>query len=115
MEVMKRLLRPLAVLLLAALAGAILETYVKLDFMDSFMIVWKAVFLFLFGMMLTARKRRSSAVFSKVIAIVVALVFLTVQLELLHVGWLANGLHFLGIEGIYYWLVYVLCGWLFME
>lgn len=116
MDSVKRLGFPFAVLILSALLSRLLHTYVHASFMNSFMIVFMAGSFFLFGTALRPFSRKKHpAVFLKVISIVLFLLLLFLQLDVLRLHMFSDALRFLGISGAYMYLLYVFCGYMFME
>lgn len=116
MDTLKRLGFPFAVVIISALLSRLLQTYVHAGFMKSFMIVFTAGSMFLFGTALRPFSRKKHpAVFVKVVAIVLFLLLLFLQLDVLRLSIFSDALRFLGISGVYMYLLYVFCGYMFME
>lgn len=70
--------------------------------------------LFMFGVSLN-RKKRSNAVFRKVVAIVIVLLLLFMQLGFLDLAVVNRWFAYLGMGSFYINMLYIFCGYLFID
>lgn len=76
--------------------------------------IFTVVFLFLFGMSLN-RKKRSNAIISKVVAVVITVLLLFMQLGYFYIPNVTTWFAFLGIDAFYTNMLYIFCGYLFAD
>ena len=110
MDDVKRLGTPLLIIVLSAFLTKLVETWLKGGFVHTLLIIIMVASLFMFGVSLN-RKKRSNAVYRKVVAIVIVLLLLG-YLDLAIVNrWFA----YLGMGSFYINMLYIFCGYLFVD
>lgn len=114
MDDIKRLGTPLLIIILSAFLTKLVETWLNGSFIHTLLTLILVASLFMFGVSLN-RKKRSNAVFRKVIAIVVVLLLLFMQLGYLDLGIINRWFTFLGIDTFYIHMLYIFCGYLFVD
>ena len=107
MEDVKRLGFPLLIIVLSAFLSRLLETLMVILIVSA---------LFLFGVSLNkSRKKRSNAVFKKVVAILVVILMLFMQLGYFTLPIMQNVFTLIGIDAFYMNMLYIFCGYLFVD
>ena len=112
MDDIKRLGTPLLIIVLSAFLTKLVETWLKGSFIHTLLIIIMVASLFMFGVSLN-RKKRSNAVFRKVIVIVLLLLFM--QLGYLDLVMVSQWFAYLGIDTFYIHMLYIFCGYLFVD
>lgn len=116
MEDVKRLGFPLLIIVLSAFLSRLLETYLHGSFVHTLMVILIVIALFLFGVSLNkSRKKRSNAVFKKVVAILVVILMLFMQLGYFTLPIMQNVFTLIGIDAFYMNMLYIFCGYLFVD
>ena len=116
MDSLKRLGIPFSILIVCALLQRLMDTYLRGCYTQTFHTIFLCAALFFFGYFLNAKyKKISNAVMPKVFSIVVLLLLLFLQLGILQLPPLSRFLHFFGLEGIYMYMLYVFCGFVFAD
>lgn len=116
MEDTKRLGFPLLIIILSAFFTKLIENYLHGDFVTTLMTILIVASLFFFGISLNkSRKKRSNAVFRKVIAIVIVILLLFMQLGYFTLPFMKNVFTFIGIDAFYINMLYIFCGYLFVD
>lgn len=114
MDDIKRLGTPLLIIVLSAFLSKLADTWLKGSVAHTLLIIITVASLFMFGVSLN-RKKRSNAVFRKVIAIVVVLLLLFMQLGYLDLANMSKWFTLLGIDTFYIHMLYIFCGYLFVD
>lgn len=114
MDDIKRLGTPLLIIVLSAFLTKLVETWLKGSFIHTLLIIIMVASLFMFGVSLNWKKR-SNAVFRKVIAIVIVLLLLFMQLGYLDLAMVSQWFAYLGIDTFYIHMLYIFCGYLFVD
>ncbi len=116
MQDIKRLGFPLLIIVLSAFLSRLIETYLKGSFVHTLMVILIVTALFFFGVSLNkGRKKRSNAVFKKVIAILVVILMFLMQLGYFTLPVMENVFHLIGIDAFYINMLYIFCGYLFVD
>ncbi len=116
MQDIKRLGFPLLIIVLSAFLSRLIETYLKGSFVHTLMVILIVTALFFFGVSLNkGRKKRSNAVFKKVIAILVVILMFLMQLGYFTLPVMENVFHLIGIDEFYINMLYIFCGYLFVD
>lgn len=116
MDSLRRLGIPFSILVVCALLQRLIDTYIRGSYTQTFHTIFLCAVLFFFGYFLNDKhKRRTNAVMSKLFSIVALLLLLFLQLGILQLPPLSSLLHFLGLEGIYMYMLYVFCGFVFAD
>lgn len=116
MDDVKRLGFPVLIICISAFLSKMIETYVQGDFVHTLMVIVIVSALFLFGLSLNkGRKKKSSAVFRKVIAIVIVVLLLFMQLGYFTLPFMKDIFTFIGIDAFYINMLYIFCGYLFVD
>lgn len=114
MDDVKRLGTPLLIIVLSAFLTKLVETWLKGGFVHTLLIIIMVASLFMFGVSLN-RKKRSNAVFRKVVAIVIVLLLLFMQLGYLDLAIVNRWFVYLGMGSFYINMLYIFCGYLFVD
>ena len=112
MDDVKRLGTPLLIIVLSAFLTKLVETWLKGGFVHTLLIIIMVASLF--GVSLN-RKKRSNAVFRKVVAIVIVLLLLFMQLGYLDLAIVNRWFAYLGMGSFYINMLYIFCGYLFVD
>ena len=114
MDDVKRLGTPLLIIVLSAFLTKLVETWLKGGFVHTLLIIIMVASLFMFGVSLN-RKKRSNAVFRKVVAIVIVLLLLFMQLGYLDLAIVNRWFAYLGMgsfTSICYIYSAAICSWI---
>ena len=111
MDDVKRLGTPLLIIVLSAFLTKLVETWLKGSFVHTLLIIIMVASLFMFGVSLN----RSNAVFRKVVAIVIVLLLLFMQLGFLDLAVVNRWFAYLGMGSFYINMLYIFCGYLFID
>lgn len=116
MEDVKRLGWPFLVIVISAFITKLLQTYTAVGYDSTLMTMLIVIALCLFGFSLNKnRKKKSSAVFKKVIAILVIILLLFMQLGYFTIPYVSTAFNFFGIDAFYINMIYIFCGYLFAD
>lgn len=117
MDDFKRLGYPVAIIFLSAFIVKLMNMYVVMNnFMSTLLTIITVSALFLFGMSLNkSRKKRSNSVFKKVLAIILIVFILLMQLGLFTLPMVADILFFFGVNSFFINMIYIFCGYLFVD
>lgn len=116
MEDIKRLGLPVVIICSAAFLTKGIENYFTGEFVHTILSILTVAFLFIFGVTLNRnRKKKSSAVFRKVFAILIVLLLLFMQLGYFELPYVSNWFSFLGMKSFYINMLYIFCGYLFVD
>ena len=113
----KRLGYPVAIIFISALLFKLMNMYLSKDVLIlNVMSILTASALFLFGLSLNKnRRRRSSAVFTKVVAILIVIFLLLMQLGIFSFDIVNDVLFFFGVNSFFINMIYIFCGYLFVD
>ena len=114
MSDVRRLGTPVLIIVLSAFLTKLIETYLRGSFVHTLLILVMVASLFMFGVSLNIKKR-SNAVFRKVIAIVIVLLLLFMQLGILDLDIVNRWFAYLGMDAFYINMLYIFCGYLFVD
>lgn len=116
MDDIKRLGFPLLIIVLSAFLSRLINIYLQGSFVQTLMVILIVTALFFFGVSLNkSRKKRSNAVFKKVFAILVVILMLFMQLGYFTLPIMKNVFEFIGIDAFYINMLYIFCGYLFVD
>lgn len=116
MEDVKRLGFPVAIICLAAFLTKIIESYLVGGFVHTLLVIFAVCALFLFGISLNkSRKKKSTAVFRKVLAIIIVILLLFMQLGYFEIPYISTAFQYIGIDTFYINMLYIFCGYLFVD
>jgi len=116
MEDTKRLGLPFLVILLSALLVKLINRYLTFSFTPTLLTFLIVASLFLFGMLLNkSRKRRTPAVFKKVLSILVMVLLMLMQMGYFTLPFMKNAFDFFGVDAFYINMIYIFCGYLFAD
>lgn len=117
MDDFKRLGYPILIIFLSALIVKLMNMYIVMNnFMSTLLTIITVSALFLFGTSLNkSRKKRSNAVFKKVFAIIIVVFILLMQLGLFTLPIVAEVLFFFGVNSFFINMIYIFCGYLFVD
>lgn len=116
MEDVKRLGWPFSVIFLSALVIKLLDSYFHISYNGTLSTIIIVCALFLFGFALNKnRKKRSPAVFKKVVSILVVILLLFMQLGYFTIPYVSTAFNFFGIDAFYINMIYIFCGYLFAD
>lgn len=110
----RRLGFPLLIIIVSAILTKLVERWLYGGFVHTLLVIIMVVSLFMFGVALNP-KRRSNAVFRKVVAIVIALLLFFMQLGFLNLAFVNNWFAYLGMDSFYINMLYIFCGYLFID
>ncbi|MBR3151829.1 MAG: hypothetical protein IKF46_07615 [Erysipelotrichaceae bacterium] len=112
----KKLLMPLAVILITALGLRWLSALLKGQIAFLVLTVLRCILLFWFGLTLnTGKRKRHETWLRKVIISFVMIFFLVWELGYIMIPELKNAFDLIGISGAVVYLVYIYCGWSFFD
>lgn len=116
MEDVKRLGYPILIICFSAFLNKLIEKYIEGNFTHTILVLVTVGFLFLFGISLNkSQKKKSNAVFRKVLAIVIAILLLSMQLGYFELPYISAWFAYLGMESFYINMLYIFCGYLFVD
>lgn len=116
MSDLKRVLGLLATILLGSLGLSLLISYTNINAANPFYIILLASILFFLGWLFNkSGKKRSNAVASKVISIILFLLLLFIQLDVIRFGFIDKVLTIFSISDLFFYLLYIFSGFLFGE
>lgn len=116
MDEIKRLGYPVLIIFLSALITRFLEMYLVMDYSAQIIKLIVVGSLFLFGTSLNkSRKRRTSSVFKKTIAILLTLLLLCMQFGLFHIPAFSHLLSYFGVDAFFINMLYIFSGYLFVD
>lgn len=116
MDEVKRLGFPVLVIALSAFLTKLIETYLFGEYVQTLLIIVSVSALFMFGVSLNRnRKKKSNAIFRKVFAVVVVILLLFTQLGYFRIPYVSDWMAFLGMGAFYINMLYIFCGYLFVD
>lgn len=116
MEDIKRLGLPILLILISAFLVRLFSVYLPTIFTNTLATIFYASILFMFGITLHRNMRkRSNAVFRKVIAILGFVMLLFYQLNVFTVSFIDHMFAYLGIQGIFLSMLYIYFGYVFVD
>ena len=114
MSDIKRLGTPILIIVLSAFLTKLVETWLHGSFVHTLLVIIMVASLFMFGVSLN-HKKRSNAVFRKVVAIVIVLLLFFMQLGYLNLAVVNQVFAYLGMDAFYMNMLYIFCGYLFVD
>lgn len=116
MEDVKRLGLPLLIVVVSACLTQWIQRFITGQVANTLMITIQAIALFIFGMALHGNlKKTSKAVYRKVIAIIIVFILFCMQMNYIAIPALHNLFTVLGLHSIYMHMLYVFCGYVFVD
>lgn len=116
MEDTKRLGLPVVIILVSALLVKLINRFFTFSFTPTLLTLLIVAALFLFGMVLNkSRKRRTPAVFKKVIAILVMVLLMLMQMGYFTLPFMKDAFDFFGVDAFFINMIYIFCGYLFAD
>lgn len=116
MDDVRRLGFPVLVIVLSAFLTKLFERYLTGSWVHTFLIIFTVASLFTFGVSLNkSRKKKSNAVFRKVLAIVLVILMLFMQLGYFELPYVSAWFAYLGMGSFYINMLYIFCGFLFVD
>lgn len=116
MDDVKRLGFPILIIALSAFLTKLIETYLSGSYVYTIIVIVTVSALFMFGVSLNkSRKKRSNAIFPKVFAVVLVILLLFMQLGYFKIPYVSEAFSFLGIDAFYMNMIYIFCGYLFVD
>lgn len=116
MNELKRLGYPVLIICLAAFFNKLIEKYIVGNITHTLLILVSVGFLFLFGISLNkSRKKKSNAIFRKALAIIILILLLCMQLGYFELPYISSWFTYLGMESFYMNMLYIFCGYLFVD
>lgn len=116
MDDLKRLGFPVLIIAISAFLTKLIQSYLTGSFVHTLLIIVTVSALFMFGISLNkSRKKSSNAVFRKVFAVVMVILLLFMQLGYFEIPYVSDAFSFLGIDVFYMNMIYIFCGYLFVD
>ena len=116
MDDVKRLGYPVLIIFLSAFIVKLVNTYFYSNFTAMLLTIITVSALFLIGTSLNkSRKRRNPAVLKKVLAIIIVLFLVLMQLGLFEIAVVSEVLFFFGVNSFFINMIYIFCGFLFVD
>lgn len=116
MDDIKRLGYPMLIIFLSAFIVKLINTYFISNFTSILLTIITVSALFLFGTSLNkSRKRRNPAVLKKVVAIILVLFLVLMQLGLFEIAIVSEVLFFFGVNSFFINMIYIFCGYMFVD
>ena len=116
MDDLKRLGFPILVIAVSALLTKLINTYLSGVYVYTILIIVTVSALFMFGVSLNkSRKKKSNAIFPKVFAVVIVILLLFMQLGYFQIPYVSDAFRALGIDTFYLNMIYIFCGYLFVD
>lgn len=116
MDDVKRLGYPVLIIFLSAFIVKLVNTYFYSNFTSMLLTIITVSALFLFGTSLNkSRKRRNSSVLKKVLAIIIVLFLVLMQLGLFEIAIVSQILFFFGVNSFFINMIYIFCGFMFVD
>ncbi len=106
---------PLFVTLVGALLYQLVSTYVGGSLQNTLLILIRVCALFVFGMSLNKTTRRHMSVWKIVLSVVLTVFLLLYELEAFSLPVLSTALSFFGVGGFFICMLYIWCGYLFVD
>lgn len=106
---------PLFIVLISALLYQLCATYLQGELQDILLILIRICALFTFGMALNKSTRRHMSVWKIVVAVVVTIFLALYELGAFYLPFLSTALAFFGVGGFFICMLYILCGYLFVD
>ena len=107
---------PFIIIFISALVDKLCSTYASALFTSTTFKILIVIALCIFGASLNANKGRGGkSVAKKVIAILIVIFLLFMQLNLFTFSSVATVFNFFGIDAFYINMLYIFCGYMFME
>ena len=109
-----RLMIPLMVILGTAVLNKLVLTFLSGDIINIILRIVTILALFWLGILFN-RGKSPNAIFRKIIAIVSAAFFLCMEMGWLYIPAVSDILVVLGIDGLFFSLLYIYCGYLYND
>ena len=108
MDDVKRLGFPVLVIVVSAVLTKLIETYLTGAFVSTLLIIVTVS-------LNRNRKKKSNAIFRKVFAVVVVVLLLFTQLGYFRIPYVSDWMAYLGMGAFYINMLYIFCGYLFVD
>lgn len=116
MSDVKRLALPLVIIIVSAFITQWIQQYMSGEFVHTILVIITIAALFAFGVALHGgAKKASKAVFRKVAAIVIVILLLFMQLGYFSLPAIEQVFTYLGLDAFYMNMIYIFCGYLFVD
>lgn len=116
MEDLKRLGLPVVLILISALLVKLINQFFVFPFTPTLLTFLIVTALFVFGMLLNkSRKKRTPAVFKKVLAILVMVLLMLMQMGYFTLPFMKHAFDFFGVDAFFINMIYIFCGYLFAD
>ena len=116
MDDLKRLGYPILIIFLSAFLIKLIDLYITGNFVSLLITIITVSALFLFGTSLNkSRKKRTQSVFKKVWAIIIVVFLVLMQLGLFSIDVVEDILFFFGVHSFFINMIYIFCGYLFVD
>ena len=106
---------PLFITLISALLYQLVATYISGSIGSTLLILIRVCALFSFGMALNKSKRRHMSVWKIVVSVVLTIFLLLYELEAFYLPGLSSFLAYFGVGGFFICMLYILCGYIFVD
>lgn len=106
---------PLFITLIGALLYQLVSTYISGNVQTTLLILIRVCALFMFGMALNKTTRRHMSVWKIVLSVVITIFLLLYELGAFSLPILSTALAFFGVGGFFICMLYILCGYMFVD
>lgn len=106
---------PLLIILISALFYQLVSTYISGTVQNTLLILIRVCALFSFGMALNKTTRRHMSVWKIVLSVVITIFLLLYELGAFYLPILSTALTFFGVGGFFICMLYILCGYMFVD
>ena len=106
---------PLFITLISAFLYQIINRYIVGNVGNTLLILIRVCALFIFGMALNKSTRRHMSVWKIVVSVVLTIFLLLYELGAFALPILSNALSFFGVGGFFICMLYIWCGYLFVD
>lgn len=106
---------PLFITLISALLYQLVATYISGSVGNTLLILIRVSALFAFGMALNKATRRHMSVWKIVFSVVLTIFLLLYELEAFYLPGLSSFLAYFGVGGFFICMLYILCGYIFVD
>lgn len=106
---------PLAIILISGLLYQLVATYISGSLGNTLLILIRVCALFSFGMALNKTTRRNMSVWKIVVSVALSIFLVLYELGAFALPILSEFLSFFGVGGFFICMLYILCGYLFVD
>lgn len=116
MKDMKRLGFPILIICVAAFLTKVIECYFLEDAVYQILSIMTVALLFMFGISLNKdRKKKNKSIIRKAVASLIVTLLMFMQLGNFELPYVSSWFVFLGIKSFYINMLYIFCGYLFVD